>query len=262
MRLFAAGLMLMSVGTSAEIIGGSLVSDVCGVTVTQDLRLDADAVCPGDGIIAGADAIRIDLNGHTVQGSGTGTGVVITGRTGVTVQGGVLRGFAVGVRLNTATGVVIRHVEFIANGEGLDAQAGSIGNAIKDNIFREHTVRAIMLRGNVRENDIKGNTFTGNRIGMLVFAGADNQIKDNDFAGSSLAAIRVNVLATGNVFKDNSIAVNEAGIEFLSKTTGSAAGNELKDNALTGNSCGIKGPTTGNTLKDNRFENNLADACS
>ena len=148
------------------------------------------------------------------------------------------------------------------NGEAIDAQAGSIGNTIKDNVFRDHTVRAIMLRGNVRENDIKANTFTGNRIGMLVFAGMDNQIKDNEFSGSSLAAIRFNVFASGNVVKGNRIAASAAGLEFLVTPTGSSMGNEIKDNTLTANSCAVKGPTAGNTFKDNHFAGNLADACT
>lgn len=260
MRLFAAALCVMSLGTAGDaVIGGS---ELCGVTITQDLRLDADVVCTGDGIVAGADGIRIDLNGYTIQGSGIGTGVIVTGRKDVTVEGGVVRGFVAGVRLNSATGVVIHDMELVANNDGIDAQAGAIGNAIKDNVFRENTVRAVMLRSNSVDNDVKGNTFTANRIGVLVFGGVDSRIKDNTFAGSTLTAIRVNAPSTGNAIKDNRFDGNAAGVEFTVLPAGSATGNELKDNTLAGNACAVKGPTEGNTLKDNRFENNVADSCS
>ena len=52
-----------------------------------------------------------------------------------------------------------------------------------------------------------------------------------------------------------------AGIEFLVTPTGSAQGNELKGNTLSGNVCGLKGPTSGNTLKDNVYLDNKYDSC-
>ena len=241
---------------------GAGANDLCGLTLTGNLRLDHDLVCAGDGLIVGADGIRVDLNGHSITGSGIGTGIVVVGRTDVTIEGGVVQNFAVAIRLNDATGVVIRHGEFAGNGELLDMQAGTIGNSIKENVFRDSTVRAIMLRGNVRDNEIKNNTLIGNRLGILVFAGADNEIKDNFVSGSSLAGIRLNVFATGNVIKDNTIAASAAGFEFLVTPTGSAIGNELKANTITGNACALKGPTSGNLLKDNLLEGNAADSCS
>ena len=45
--------------------GSVAASDLCGATLTGDVRLDHDLVCEGDGLIVGADGIRIDLNGHT-----------------------------------------------------------------------------------------------------------------------------------------------------------------------------------------------------
>jgi hypothetical protein len=46
---------------------------------------------------------------------------------------------------------------------GIDFQAGSIGNTVKENVFRDSTTRGIMLRGN--------------RVGILVFGGVDNTLK-------------------------------------------------------------------------------------
>ena len=83
------------------------------------------------------------------------------------------------------TGIVIRHNEFVDNGEAIDAQAGSVGNTIKDNVFRGSTVRAIMLRSSSQDNDIKNNVFAGIWIGVLVFGGVDSQIKDNVISGST-----------------------------------------------------------------------------
>ena len=122
------------------------------------------------------------------------------------------------------------HNEFVANGEGIDLQSGSVANTIKQNVFRDHTTRAVMLRTDSTDNDIKHNTFTGNRVGILVFGGVDNHLKHNVVSDSSLAGIRLNVIATGNLIKDNLVVSNVAGIEFLVTQTGSATGNDLVRN--------------------------------
>ena len=236
-------------------------NDLCGATILDDLKLDHDLVCAGDGLIVGADRIKVDLNGHTITGPGSGLGIVVTGRTDVVIAGGTVRHFAVAVRVNTSTDVVIKQNEFAENPEGIDCQAGCVGNTIKDNVFRDSATRGIMLRSTSRDNDIKNNTFTGTRVGILVFGGADNTVKKNIVSGSSLAGIRINVIATGNVLKDNAVMSNVVGIEFIVTPTGSATGNDLEGNTIATNGCGLKGPTDGNSFKNNSFDGNVADTC-
>lgn len=243
------------------VVPGVHADDLCGATIVSDLKLDHDLICAADGLIVGADGIKIDLNGHTIAGSGSGIGIAITGRTDVSIAAGTVRNFAVGVRTNTSSDVEIKRMEFVENAEGIDLQAESFGNTIKNNAFRDSSVRAIMLRSNARDNDIKNNTFTGNRIGVLVFGGVENTLKHNLFSGSSLAGIRLNVIATGNVVKNNELRSNTAGIEFLVTPTGSSTGNEFKGNTIAINGCGLKGPTAGNAFKNNSFEGNVTDTC-
>jgi parallel beta-helix repeat protein len=254
---FGAACALMYASPAAQ-----PADSLCGATVVADLKLDHHVACSGDGLIAGADGIWIDLNGFTLSGSGVGVGIAITGRREITISGGTIANFAAGIRANAATDVDIKHIAFTGNPEGIDFQAGSVGNSVKENIFRDSTIRGIMLRSNATENDIKNNTFINNRVGILVFGGVDNTLKQNEVSGSTLAGIRINVIATGNVLKDNGVSSNSVGIEFLVTPTGSAQGNELKGNTLSTNACGLKGPTTGNTLKDNIYIDNTTDTCS
>lgn len=239
----------------------AMANDLCGATIVEDLKLDHDLTCVDAGLIAGADGIKIDLNGFTITGSGSGVGIAVTGRTDVSIAGGTIRNFAVAVRVNASTDVVIKQVEFVENPEGVDLQSGSVGNTIKDSVFRDSATRGIMLRSNASDNDIKNNTFTGNRVGILVFGGVDNTLKQNIVSGSSLAGIRLNVIATGNLIKDNWVISNLAGIEFLVTPTGSATGNDFKGNMIATNDCGVKGPTAGNSFKKDSFEGNAADTC-
>jgi len=49
----------------------------------------------------------INLNGHTISGSGTGAGIDVIGRTDISIRGGTIRNFAVAVRVNTSSDLVI-----------------------------------------------------------------------------------------------------------------------------------------------------------
>jgi parallel beta-helix repeat protein len=235
---------------------------LCGATIMADLKLDHDVACVGNGLIAGADGIRIDLNGYTLAGSGVGVGITISGRHDVTVSGGTIANFATGIRTVAATDVDVKHIEFAGNPEGIDFQAGSVNNSVKENLFRDSSIRGIMLRTDARENDIKSNTFINDRVGILVFGGVDNTLKQNQVSGSTVAGIRINVIAAGNLLKDNAVSDSTVGIEFLVTPTGSAQDNELRGNRLSTNGCGLKGPTSGNTIRDTVYDGNTVDTCS
>jgi len=236
--------------------------DLCGATIVESLKLDHDVACGGDGLIVGADGIRIDLDGHVLSGGGSGVGIIVSGRRDVSITAGTIGNFATGIRIVASTDVEIKYVEFNANPEGMDFQAGSVGNTVKDSLFRNSTIRGIMLRTNVTGNDIKNNRFINDRVGILIFGGVDNTLKQNEISGSSVAAIRINQPADGNVLKDNLVSSSLAGIEFLVTAAGWAQEDELKGNTISGNACGLKGPTDGNTLKDNSFQGNTVDICS
>jgi para-nitrobenzyl esterase len=236
-------------------------NDLCGVAIAHDLELNRDLVCAGNGLIVGADGIKIDLNGHTISGSGTGTGINVTGRSDVSIFGGTVRNFGTGVLTSASTGIVIKRNSIVENADGIDLQAGSHGMTIKYNEFGASRTRAIMIRGDSTNHVIRDNTFTGDRVGILVFAGANNTIKENRVSGSLLAGIRINVLATGNRMTRNAISSNPTGIEFLVMAGQSAAGNTIFKNTLELNTCGLKGPVAGNTVAKNRFKHNVADTC-
>ena len=248
--LFLACLSLLLVPAAAT-------NDLCGATITASLKLDHDLTCSGNGFIVGADGIKIDLNGHTLIGPGSGVGISLSGRTNVSIVAGTVLNFAFGVQMINSTDIVIKKNVFRQNAEGIDAQAGSIGNVIKENEFHDSSVRAIMLRMNSRQNVVKENAFTGNRLGIQVFGGVDNILKENLFLASTLAGIRFGVIATGNLTMENTISSNVTGIEFI---VGSI-GNTFFENRIEMNDCGIKGPSAGNTFKENVFEGNTVDSC-
>ncbi len=229
--------------------------------ITKDLKLDRDLACADAGLIVGADGIKIDLNGHTIAGTGVGAGINLTGRTGVSVSGGTIANFFAGVLTNASTDIVIKSNAFVGNTDGVDLQAGSRGVTIRHNEFRDNRSRGIMIRGDSTEHTIEHNTFAGDRVGILVFAGVANTLRNNQVTASTLAGIRINVFATGNILSKNTVTSSPAGIEFLVSGTQSAVGNTVYRNTLESNTCGIKGPLGGNTVEKNHFKENVSDTC-
>src|SRR5262245_28771607 len=77
--------------------------DLCGSTIVANLKLHHDLTCPADGLIVGADGIKLNLNGHTITGSGGGVGINVNGRTNVSISGGTVQQFATGVLVFNST---------------------------------------------------------------------------------------------------------------------------------------------------------------
>ena len=96
----AATALLLVLACGAGAAQAAVVS--CGQRLTTSVVVENDlAACPGDGLVAGADGITIDLDGHTIAGSGSSsgptTGVAFGTHADVTVRNGTVRGFGVGV---------------------------------------------------------------------------------------------------------------------------------------------------------------------
>jgi hypothetical protein len=87
-------------------------------------------------------------------------------------------------------------------------------------------------------------------------------VKDNYVAASVQFGMRVNVPATGNLIKDNTIISNPSGIDFIPSPTGTGAvGNDFVANTIAMNTCGFSGPGSGNTFLDNQLFGNTTDVC-
>ena len=134
------------------------VDDLCGTTVVSNLKLNHDLTCTEDGLIVGAHGITINLNGHTIAGSGSGVGISVIGRTNVSIKGGIVQNFATGVQVLNSTAVVIRENQFVDNTDGIDLQAGSVGNTIKENHFQNNSARGIMHQRRPRARTLSRRT--------------------------------------------------------------------------------------------------------
>lgn len=115
----------------------------CGAVVTDDTRLSADLLdCPGPALVVGAPGITIDLDGHVLDGTGTGAGIDNNaGHDDVTIRGGVIQGFSQGIDMVEADGARVLNVLLRDNALGITAT---------------RTARALFARVVARDNSFAG----------------------------------------------------------------------------------------------------------
>jgi parallel beta-helix repeat protein len=223
-------LALVVAGFTALGSGQALASHVsCGDTITADTTLDSDLVnCPNNGIVIGADNITLDLNGHRIDGDGEliedcaeicDTGVVDDGHRRVTIQGGSVREFAVGVLVLRASHNRLRHLSashnqfvglFVFESTATQVEQNSASDNSPDGtgieLFASHNNR--IERNTVSRNGHEG-MFIGdsdhNRI-------VQNLVANNPVAGIAMEADNHNEVSRNRVRGngDNIIVIGDA----------------------------------------------------
>jgi parallel beta-helix repeat protein len=165
----------------------------CGQTIRTNIRLTRDLrYCPGDGLVVGANNITINLNGHTLLGSGKrGTaGVRVIGFRGANVKSGVIRHFGRGVWLVTAIdGRIVDNTIRNSFDEGIFASKRSSGTVIMRNrvsgsgeLSGATWADGVDARGNRAR--VRGNIIHDSHDDGIDVNGNDDVVKRNTVAGS------------------------------------------------------------------------------
>ena len=175
-----AGLLAASQATAAP---------TCGATVYADVLLTADLVCPAgsDGIVIGADNLRVDLNGYSITTptyAFASTGIRSVGFKGIKVTGpGRIDNFTSGIVLN---GGALHEVRGVATtGPGV---ASIVMENTTDSIVDGNDVTFISIRSN------PGSLSSRNRVSANVAktvwvqgcGTTGTEVGDNQLSGSSL----------------------------------------------------------------------------
>ena len=183
----------------------------CGDTITQDTRLDADLVnCPGNGVVIGADQVTLDLNGHTIDGRGAGSGVLASGRRDVEVTRGAIQGFGEGVTLDRVTLGAVRNVALGGNdlscvsSDGCAFEGNSVFGAgivvaktspasptvVRRNVVRGARGPGITVNFAGPETTVEKNRLEGNGSGIEALHAGVGRINDNTIRASVAEGIR------------------------------------------------------------------------
>lgn len=223
----------------------------CGATITKNTVLHHDLVdCPDNGLIIGADHVTLDLNGHRIAGDGRLTescpddkfcdgGVIGFERRDLTIKGGSISGFKVGVFLYSIHGLKLHRLTLRDNySDGL-VLLSSTRARIDDNIIAKNGAEpgwAGAALFAVSDSVIKGNRFSDNGDqGLFAADSSDgNQIIDNVFSGDTESGIGVD--GKNNRIQGNRIA---GGGMIVSGDDNVVKANRVVDPPTCDDGCGI-----------------------
>lgn len=222
------------------------------ISITTDFTLTDDYEFIGcDGFHIDADYVTLDLAGHTITGDGTHIGILLNGRTGVTVKNGTIENFEQGIWLLTSNSNVIKdnsiHVPF--EGIWLDGSSDNIieGNTAWGSTYGDGVGLSDSL-GSYSGNVVRHNNCSNNVLGIFLFDGTDNIIENNTLSGNG-NAIRVDAgyggASNGNIIKGNicsggwSAAIAAVNWRFPDEPWGSFSNIQVTCNDVINNRAGI-----------------------
>jgi parallel beta-helix repeat protein len=257
---------------SAQAFGDQVT---CGETITKDTTLDNDLIdCPGDGIVIGADKITLDLNGHTISGAGTGSGVsnsgvfnqgnfVSPGHDWVTIENGTIKHFRHDLNYPFAGGFGI----VVADGADHNRLSGLSVSENETGIYVSRSDATLIEQSSVSANSlgihvnngsdhtvIERNSVFDNKFGIDLYeSGPDvvdrNAVFHNAYEG--ISASRVNVLITKNSVVSNG---NEG---ILLQHAGT--GTRIEKNDISANGLGIQLNSADVDVLRNSVTDNVSD---
>jgi hypothetical protein len=183
--ILPVALAVASVWLSTPATATSAVT--CGETITQDTTLTTDLTnCPGNGLVIGADNLRLDLGGHRISGAahgalqcysgggGTGPcdGVSLVEHGGLTITNGAITGFDTGIGGVGADFTTNNHISRLRI-------TGTVDDAIlvgTDNVVTANRVDGPIVV--VARSEVAFNSGTG-RASIFGFGGDHDRIEYN-----------------------------------------------------------------------------------
>ena len=208
-------------------LGGSpaLASSVsCGATITADTTLHHDLVnCAGNGLVIGRDNITLNLNGHTVDGNDAEDvcpGEVIycddginnaAGHTGITIKGGTIHRFDIGVVAVDADDNVLRELTTSNNAVGIQFNHSAAGR-IADNSVTDNFFYGVQLINSSDRNRVETNVLSGNEFAIGLLRSDRNDLDNNVVSHNFESGIGVENGSVGNRLRANLLTENADGI--------------------------------------------------
>ncbi len=132
-------------------------------------------------IVAAANNQVIDCQNKPLIGNGTGTGIVVQGKSGVVVRNCIVHGFELGLLVGDSTRIIVRDSDFSGNyvddNSALDLGMwipkggvlfNNVTNSVIQHVVASNNVAAVQVVGGgynvIRKNDLNGNRGWGIRL--------------------------------------------------------------------------------------------------
>jgi parallel beta-helix repeat protein len=201
----------------------------CGDTLTRSVKLTADLTdCPGNGLLIGAAGIKVDLNGHTIDGteaqapdcdiqpSGS-TGIGNPGYDGLTVMNGTVQQFSDGFDAGSdTTGMANSRLHDLTV---RDNRFGGIALSSAQRLINDNRIVANHVYGNgcdaiklvnAHGNLVAHNRVQGNNNGIIICCSDHNVVRDNVVSRNAETGILVSNDSSDDLVNDNEVLDNAA----------------------------------------------------
>ncbi|HVC19770.1 MAG TPA: right-handed parallel beta-helix repeat-containing protein [Vicinamibacterales bacterium] len=230
----------------------------------------------GPAITVQASHVRLELNDHSITGSGSDDGILVYSAAGrlsdIEIEGpGVVTHFANGIDLENLSDSSVEGVTSTFNsGNGLVTNYSSASTATRlrltGNVVSSNGAWGMIL-GSINDSQIRHNVTAlnatagaGGVAGLAILGGSHNLVQDNVSTGNYGSGILIangsSVAATSNQVRDNVASGNTvAGISITSGTGNLIEGNEALGNSGYPGSYDVTDatPCGTNTWRDNAF---------
>jgi parallel beta-helix repeat protein len=188
--------------------------------------------------------------GYTVSGSGSGFGIYLNGRTGVTIQDVNVQGFSYGIYLRTSTGDTVIANGISNNPTGIYLWRSST-NTVTGNTV-SNSGRGIRLAYS-DDNMLTHNDASSNLHGFHLFYSAYNELTSNTANSNEIHGIYL-FYSANNALTRNTIATNGEGVRFDWSSNNKTYNNNFIQNVWAqahdshgvGNIFNLDRPTGGN----------------
>ncbi|MGH8550141.1 MAG: hypothetical protein ACRERU_16365 [Methylococcales bacterium] len=128
-RLIAAAPLVLSLAAfTQEALAVTDITACQTISESGSFRLTENLSANGDCLVVSADRVEIDLQGHTIGGDGTGSGVRDQrGNLAITVRNGTIANFQRGVCLLSTQGAVVEQLRVVESGDlGITLRSGRV----------------------------------------------------------------------------------------------------------------------------------------
>lgn len=217
----------------------------CGQTITASTTLTMDLSCPGNGIFVDASGVTLDLGGRTITGpppSGSFIrGIDIrSGRTGVRVVNGTIRGFDRAVNISSrANGATLSGLTLDANGLGVGSATDSSNAHIAGNTILNTTQFSAMQLGGTAHR-VEGNVMANGASTAIFLSGNQNVIAANRISEMGASGITIGAFPSnpgpfmGNQVTNNQISGSSRVFTSASISVTGGSGTVVEGNTMVG----------------------------
>jgi parallel beta-helix repeat protein len=244
------------------------ISSFDNVTFTLTDNIAGNVPANSSAIIIQRDNVIMDGAGHTLRGTqvAASEGIVLTGRSNVTIKNMNITGFSWGIFLNSSNNNSMGGNNITNNAFGIELDSSS-SNGISGNNITANKGDGIGLGSSSINNNVSGNSFVND--GLFVYDSFGNMMADNLVNGKPLVYLEdVSDYAVGDagqviLFKCNNITVENLN---LSNTTIGVELSETNNTAISGNNITVNnyggivlGSSYNNSVSGNNITNNIAN---